>query len=284
LYTLYHRLWPGETPNSTAHIVAFRYLEDLFQRVFVGAKHPIRLIFVFDEFEKMLRELPPRFFQSLRSLRDQYKDRVMYITTARQILPLLVPEELYPEYEPFIDLFVDTRHFLLPYRPSDAEQTFQRLSTRQDYSPPPVALREQLLMVTGGHAGLLRAAFAAWEPENLIDEGMSDTDLVATLLSLPSIQEECRTIWRSLSEAEQRILFDMVRAQHHRRRTNVSPMNPMAGLLIRKGILLETNNMAFENVRPLVFAGFLLSVIPAEAPKGGSPDQMPDFPQRPHFS
>jgi hypothetical protein len=265
LYALYHKIWPADNAHTNAHIVAFRYLEDLVHRVFAAANHPFRLIFIFDEFEKMLRELPPRFFQSLRSLRDQYKDRIMYVTTARQVLPLLVPEELHLEYEAFFDLFVDTRHFLLPYRPSDAEQTFQRMSSRQDYSPPPLSLREDLLEVTGGHAGLLRAAFSAWEPKNLLDEGMRKQDIIEILLDQPAIQEECNTIWRSLSNRERRILFEMVQARHQGKYTSYTTFNPMVSLLIQKGILLETNSMAFENIRPSVFAAFLFMSIPPDA-------------------
>lgn len=277
LYALYHKIWPSDTIHTQTHIVAFRYLEDLVHRIFAGSNHGFRLIFIFDEFEKMLRELPPRFFQSLRSLRDQYKDRIMYITTARQILPLLVTEELHLEYEAFFDLFVDTRHFLLPYRPSDAEQTFQRMSSRQDYSPPPAPVREQMMLATGGHAGLLRAAFSAWEPKNLLYEGMSDTQVVATLLNLPAIQEECNTVWRSLSNRERRILFEMTRMKHQNKHTEYNPLNPMVSLLIQKGILLETDRMGFDNIRPPVFAGFLFMSIPANSDANADSEQLFDL-------
>ncbi|GIK65242.1 MAG: hypothetical protein BroJett018_30360 [Chloroflexota bacterium] len=274
LYALYHKIWPSETAHSNTHIVAFRYLEDLMHRIFAGSNHGIKLIFIFDEFEKMLRELPPRFFQSLRSLRDQYKDRIMYITTARQILPLLVAEELHVEYEAFFDLFVDTRHFLLPYRPSDAEQTFQRMSSRQDYSPPPAPIREQMMLATGGHAGLLRAAFSAWEPKKLIYEGMSDTQVVATLLNLPATQEECSTIWRSLSNRERRILFEMTRLKHQGKFTDYNTLNPLVSLLVQKGILLETDSMSYDNIRPPVFAGFLFMSIPSSTNPNADSEQL----------
>lgn len=279
LYAMYHRLWPGQD-NGNLNVVAFRYLEDLVQRIFVGANIPIRLIFIFDEFEKFLSELPPRFFQSLRSLRDQYKDRILYLTTARQIMPLLVPAGQHQAYEPFYELFSNSRHFLLPYRPSDTEQTFDRLAGRQDHAIPPLALREQLMAVTGGHAGLLRAAFAAWQPHELLDDRMSDAEVIATLLGLPAVQEECKTIWRSLSEGELQVLFDMVRAQQKATRTDIKPYHAMASLLVQKGILIQTASMGFENVRPAVFAAFLLTAIPLEAQDIRS---IPAFPARPNI-
>ncbi len=265
LYALYHKIWPSDSAHNNTHIVAFRYLEDLVHRIFAGSSQSFRLIFIFDEFEKMLRELPPRFFQSLRSLRDQYKDRIIYITTARQILPLLVTEDLLIEYESFFDLFVDTRHFLLPYGPSDADQTFQRMSSRQGYSPPPASIREQMMMATRGHAGLLRAAFSAWEPKKLIFDGLKDVEVIATLLNLPSIQEECGTIWRSLSNRERRVLFEMTRMKHQGQYTDYNTLNPMVNLLVQKGILLEQNSMSYDDIRPPVFSGFLFMSIPPNA-------------------
>ncbi len=271
LYSLYHRLWPDDNGRHVA-IIAFRYLEDLINRIFAGVQHPIRLIFILDEFEKFLHELPPRFFQSLRSLRDQYKDRVMYITTARQVTPLLVSADRHLIYEPFYELFSDSRHFLLAYRPSDTRQTFNRLAARQNYEAPPASLRDQLMAVTGGHAGLLRASFSAWVG-GLLSKQMSDAEMISTLLNVQAILEECKTIWRSLSETELHILFDMVRAQRQGQRTDIRPHQPMARLLIHKGILLETQSMAFDNIRPPVFAAFLLATIPN--------DNIPSFPQRP---
>lgn len=266
LWSMYHRLWPDSTHGgNNAYSIAYRYIEDLVQRIFVGANRPIRLIFIFDEFEKFLEELPTRFFQSLRSLRDQYKDRVVYMTTTRQIIPLLIPPDKHKDYEPFYELFVTSRHFLLPYRPSDTEQTFKRLSARRDQPPPPANLREQLLAVTGGHAGLLRAAFTAWSQQVRFADNMSDTEVVSTLLSVQAIQDECKTIWGSLSHQEQEILFEMVRAQQRKQRTDIRPYNPFAYLLIRKGMLLESTSMGFDNIRPPIFAAFLLSQMPTTA-------------------
>ncbi|NDJ86750.1 MAG: hypothetical protein GYB66_12760 [Chloroflexi bacterium] len=277
LYGMYRRLWP-DSGNDRVHIVAFRYLEDLIHRIFAGANYPIRLIFIFDEFEKLLNELPIRFFQSLRSLRDQYKDRVLYITTARQILPLLVPEAHHHLYEPFSELFTNSRHFLLPYGPSDTQQTFNRLAARRDLEAPPASLREQLLAVTGGHGGLVRAGFAAWAPTRLLDDQMTDQEVVATMLDIPAVQEECKTIWASLSNDEREVLFEMVRARQDNRAIAIKPFGAISRLLIHKGLLLQTNSMAFENIRPLVFAAFLLSAIPPEAQNAAA---MPSFPSNP---
>lgn len=266
LWGMYHRLWPDSTQGGDMTFsLAYRYIEDLVQRIFIGANRPIRLIFIFDEFEKFIAELPVRFFQSLRSLRDQYKDRVLYMTTSRQIIPLLIPQQKNKDYEPFYELFVTSRHFLLPYRPSDTEQTFKRLSARRDQAPPPANLREQFLAVTGGHAGLIRAAFTAWAQSPRFADNMSDAEVVNMLLNVQAIQDECKTIWGSLSQQEQQILFEMVRAQQRKQRTDMRVYNPFAYLLIRKGMLLESTSMGFDNIRPPVFAAFLLSQIPTAA-------------------
>lgn len=274
LYDMYLQMWPEG--SDKVHIIAFRYLEDIVQRIFEVSNN-IRLIFIFDEFEKFLRELPPRFFQTLRSLRDQYKDRVIYLTTARQIMPLLVARDQYDDYEPFIELF--TRHFLLPYRPSDTEQTFRRMSIRRDLPAPQLELREQLMAVTGGHAGLLRAAFSAHSPYNLLHPSMSDAETVSTLLRVTEVQEECKTIWRSLSQSECQVLFDMVRARQTNRQYSVDAFQPYPRLLINKGILLETERMNFDNIRPPLFAAFLHAAISPEDNNAASVqmEQSPDI-------
>lgn len=280
LYNLYHRLWPGEKANDRAHLVAFRYLEELISRIFRGTNRPIRLVLIFDEFEKWLEELPYRFFQSLRSLRDQHKDRLLYVTTARQIMPLLVSAKDYMQYEPFIELFTDTRHFLLPYTAMDAQQTFNRLSARQDYPPMPEVLREQILQITNGHAGIIRSAYAAWAPERLIGEGMTDTELITILLKLRAIQDECKTIWRSLSQQERQLLYDLVQAQHQNQYDiMIDPLYiPVLRLLVSKGLIVEGRTITFGNIRPLVFAAFLLSVI---TPDTTDDQGLPQFPYEP---
>ncbi len=276
LYAMYHRIWPNDNMQTNTPIIAFRYLEDLIERIFVGFGQPLRLVFVLDELEKYFQELPDRFFQGLRSLRDQYKDRILFVTTARQIMPLLLPDEVYLQYEPFAELFSNSRHFLLPYRPADAEQTFKRMSARQDYPPPPVAMREQLMAVTSGHAGLLQAAFAAWAPNQLLTDDLKDSEAVAILLGVAAVQDECKTMWRSLSVGERKLLFKMVQGQHQGKRPDIkASYDPVARLLVQKGILLETDSMAFENIRPLVFAAFLLSTIP---------DDLNDFSAVPTFA
>jgi hypothetical protein len=206
----------------------------------------------------------------------------LYITTARQIMPLLVPSDKYSQYEPFSELFTDSRHFLQPYNTEDAQQTFNRLSVRQDYPPMPPILREQILHITGGHAGLLRSSFAAWEPEQLIGEGLTDQELVTILLRLRSIQDECKTVWRSLSNSERELLYGLVLAQHrHQHDIRVDPLYmPVLRLLINKGLIEERRTITFANIRPLVFAAFLLSIIPPDIPEGSG---IPDFPYEPEL-
>lgn len=285
LFRLYHRIWPGDNPNQFAHVVAFRYLEDLVGRVFAAANRPMRFVFMFDEFEKMLAEMPPRFFRCMRSLRDQYKDRILFITAARQITPLLVPQEDYLEYEPFLELFNDSRHFLLPYRPFDVEQTFERLAARQDQAPPPAHLREQLLAVTGGHAGLIRSSFAAWAPERLLRDGLSDQEMVALLLNISSVSDECKTMWRSLSDAERGLLFLLAQRHQAGSAGDIRPAsNSMARLLIRKGLILGDEYVGFEHIRPNIFAAFVYSLLPADAARQSNRETVvPNFPAGPQM-
>ena len=79
LYAMYHRIWPSDNMQTNTPIIAFRYLEDLIERIFVGFGQPLRLVFVLDELEKYFQELPDRFFSRFkkpaRSIQRSYSIR-----------------------------------------------------------------------------------------------------------------------------------------------------------------------------------------------------------------
>jgi hypothetical protein len=208
-YEVYQTLQDGSNPLYAS--MGVRYFE-LGLAFFL--RRGIRIVFMFDEFEEMLRQLPVRFFQSLRGLRDQHKSQLSYLTFTRAPIDTIAQRVGIPplDIEPFRELFNDNTVFVGPYTYDDARAMLDELCQRRnlELSDPS---REFAIEVTGGFAGLLRAVTQPLA--SLPQSGEWDTTrrraLVQTLARRANIAAECRTIWDSLSVAEQIVLMAIAR-------------------------------------------------------------------------
>jgi hypothetical protein len=195
-----------------------------------------RVVFIFDEFEQFIAMLPPDFFQSLRGLRDEYKGRVMYITTSRRPLWELT-DEAFPEekdrliMEGFVELFHGALRYVSPLDPRSAGESVRRLSERYSIQLDRAA-QENLILVTGGHAGLLRRGFVPTmkQPDAARDAGT----LINLLLDDRGLSEECSVLIRSLPPNERRVLRQLL---------DNEPVNDTAGWksLIDKHLVYDDN-------------------------------------------
>ncbi len=246
----YDQLHDGNNP-LLAH-VGLRYLELALEQL-LSPESPIRrrqkIVFVFDEFEEMLAQLPPRFFQALRGIRDDYKYRLMYVTFTRRPIPQIVEEEGYSQQklEPFVELFTDNTLYLGPYNKDDATAMIERLSGRQGVNYPP-SFRNFLLRASGGHAGILRASF---QLAVHIPFGTPENEAMHFLATSQPVQTECRTIWDSLTEDERVVLYRLVSDQ------GVGSLSAAASLLQKKQLL--TGESVLE-ISPPLFREFVRQV------------------------
>lgn len=204
-YETYQLLQSGTNPMFA--YMGLRYFE-------LGLEYFMRrgfhIVFMFDEFEEMLRELPVKFFLTLRGLRDANKKQLSYLTFTRMPIPsVLERERIDPlSIEPFVELFTDNTYYIGPYDDVDARRMVEELMVRNhiEYDEYTVNF---LLWATGRFAGLLRAGFRALEtmPDLSPSALMTRSDKLAAQLAgkLP-IQTECRTIWLSLSDTERQVL------------------------------------------------------------------------------
>ncbi|MBN2305195.1 MAG: hypothetical protein JXQ72_11990 [Anaerolineae bacterium] len=193
-----------------AHM-ALRHLENIIDAALAARSiqnTPVRIAYFFDEFERMLNALPDFFFVALRSIRDRFKGQVMFVTVTRNSLPYLIPDYRMAEMEPFVELFHDAAIYLKPFNDDDAWRMIEdmegKTSTMNDYA---VGL---LIRATGGFAGLLRAGFYHVEKLAPIQSGdyQHTVDLAAIRLAAePNIQEECKTLLRSLNAEEIKTLY-----------------------------------------------------------------------------
>jgi hypothetical protein len=246
-YETYQALQDGTNPLYT--YMALRYFE-LGMEFFM--RKSVRIVFLFDEFDEMLRQLPLKFFQTLRGIRDAHKSQIAYMTFTRMPLPTLVERLNLPalDIEPFIELFTDNVHYIGPYNDADARDMVAELARRrrQSYAEP---IPTRLLEATGRYAGLLRAGFNALEEFTNVKLAEQSADSTANLLAAkPAIRTECSTIWTSLNRSEQYVLKAVARLTPY----NVSPETEQAvTMLLQKRLLRLNKSLQTLEIQPPVF-------------------------------
>ena len=202
-YEIYQALQDGNNPLYA--YMGLRYLElglDFFLR------RGVRMVFMFDEFEEMLKHMPVKFFQTLRGIRDANKRQLSYLTFARAPLPTLVDrfEIDMLAIEPFSELFTDNILYVGPYNEVDGRRMIDSQMARNQRNYPEQTVRF-LMWATGCYAGLIRSSFRMLETIGQIDSSsMLNDEMVRKLASKRAVREECRTIWTSLTPAEQHVL------------------------------------------------------------------------------
>ncbi|MBM4425211.1 MAG: hypothetical protein FJ030_17835 [Chloroflexi bacterium] len=174
---------------------AFRNLHRAIETVRTAGD--FQFAFVLDDCDKLIQVAPPSLLRRLRALRDEFKYKLVYITATRRELHRLRPHS--PEFESFFEIVVARSFAIGPYGEADARFMLDRLAARL---PTPRALdsleSRMLVQATGGHGGLLKAAFFA----SRAGERALDPDLIDVLINDSSVMDECRKIWESLEEED----------------------------------------------------------------------------------
>ncbi|MBK8032300.1 MAG: hypothetical protein IPK17_23040 [Chloroflexi bacterium] len=245
-FDTYQALQDGTNPLFT--YMALRYFE-------LGLEYFMRkgytIAFMFDEFDEMLRQLPVKFFQTLRGIRDSNKRQLMYITLTRSPLVTLVERFAIPvlDIEPFTELFTDNTIYVGPYNDTDGRAMLSELARRRQrsYSDNVNGL---LLDITGRYAGILRVSVNSLDEfVNVNLNALSRNQLLEALAVKPAVRAECRTIWSSLNRSEQQVLKAVARLSAY----NVNPESEFAvHMLLQKGILkLDESGQKLEILPPL---------------------------------
>ena len=156
-------------------------------------------VLVLDHFDGFCQQATPQMLNTLRGMRDSFKDTLSYIAGLRQQLVYLPdPASLGKLYNLF-DSFVC---WVGPLNEADAGQLIAQ-ETYAASAPPGKNEIAHLIELTGGHPALLKTACHWWltttDKPPLSDWGEA-------LLAEASIQYRLREIWDRLTQEEQRIL------------------------------------------------------------------------------
>ena len=250
-YEAYQALQDGTNPLYA--YMGLRYFElglDFFMR------RGVRIVFMFDEFEDLMKNMPVKFFQTLRGLRDANKRQLSYLTFARAPLPTLVNkfdiDEL--EIEPFVELFTDNLLYVGPYNETDARRMVDNLMGRNQKGYPEEVINF-LLRATGRYAGLLRSGFRALDSIGPLDAMSLQNDEALRRLALRrAIREECQMLWMSLSEVEHYVLRAVARLTEYQSNPETERAVTM---LVQKKLLSVEKGQNRLHIQPSVFRVFV---------------------------
>ncbi len=250
-YEVYQNLQDGSNPIYA--YMGLRYFElglDYFMR------RGIRIVFMFDEFEEMLKQLPIKFFQTLRGLRDTNKKQLSFLTFTRAPLASLVEQmELSVlDMEPFAELFNDSIYYVGPYNEVDARRMVDNLIGRNQKTVTEQSITF-LIWATGSYAGLLRSGFRLLDALGTIDSSSTMNDeLVRQLAIRRPIRMECKTIWTSLTPAEQHVLKAVARLLEYNSNTETEQA---VAMLVQKRLLRVDKFQQTLHIEPPVFRAFI---------------------------
>lgn len=195
-----------------------------------------RLALLFDQFDELYRDASPRLFMNLRGLREAFKYRLAFVFFTRDVLDNLAPPD--PARDELHELVATQTLGLVAGDRAAAGELLTRVAARRGLAPGDLVV-DRLFAATGGHAGLLRAAYLSSEndPTGLRPLVRGDGPIEAlagALLGAPSVERECRQIWHSLSLDEQAYLAALANGTP----PEPPPAAPMANLRL-KGLVVE---------------------------------------------
>jgi hypothetical protein len=207
----FHRLILKPLPLSLQ--IGLRHVEDALYKILSQGK-TWRVVFLFDEVEELFALLPPEFFQSLRGLRDDFKDRMMYVTASRHTLDKLADEVAKSRNDPhakmvlegFYELFHEHTWYISPLDYRSFKKTMDGYFDKFKDSLPSIDERikenlvHDLFDITGGHAGLARRSFL--RAVEFVTRPLPEMNLGKYLLFDEAVRKECETIVGSLTPAE----------------------------------------------------------------------------------
>lgn len=191
--TLYHNIEEKTDPFISQS--ALRKMLLLFQ-----AK-AVRLVLVFDPFDRFCQTAPLQLLDNLRGLRDSFKTTLTYLIGIRHELAYLRDPQEMGELHEILDTHL---HRLGPMESQDSNWLIEQMqeALRYQFSPDEV---ERLIEVTGAYPLLLRTA-TIWlarspapRPESWIE----------ALLAQPGIQNRLQELWNALTGAEQLTLAEL---------------------------------------------------------------------------
>lgn len=205
-----------------------------------------QVIWLLDRFDAGCTRLEPSTLNSLRNLRDQFKDRLSYIAFSRCPLARLCDPATFDEFH---ELLVMHTCWVGPMNERDGRWVAQQVETRYHKALPEAAIN-LLFALCGGLPAFLKVVYSALASSEL-SERENSQHLQEKILALPAFVRNCQEIWQSCSSEEQAVLR-LIATQGVKARVRKSD----TVLLQQMGWLTQTAEGTFQIFSPL-FAEFI---------------------------
>jgi hypothetical protein len=168
----------------------------------------IRVALVMDRFDRFCQTATPRMTNTLRGLRDSFKETLCYIVS--------LPQEIgyFSHLESVAPLrgILDTRVcWVGPLSESDARHMIA-YRTRRLAQPLSESTVVRLMAITGRYPSLIRVVCDYWKEMG----ETAVTDYPTTLFPKQNVQHRLGEIWNGLTQEEQLLLFDLQLRQSRR--------------------------------------------------------------------
>ncbi|MEM7346190.1 MAG: winged helix-turn-helix domain-containing protein [Chloroflexota bacterium] len=178
----------------------------LRELLFLFRAKQVKVILVMDRFDHFCESATPQMFDTLRGLRDDFKENLIYITGLRYEIAYLPEANHLGELHEVLDRNVC---WIGAMAGEDAERVI-REETVTGIKSPTNTEQSLLLRLTGGYPALLKATCHWWRttPRKPAMRQWS-----VPLLAEPAITTRLREIWQGLTQEEQWVLSELQKLQ-----------------------------------------------------------------------
>lgn len=210
--------------TSRTSLDPFTLQTTLRECLFAFQAQGVQMVLVLDRFDQFCQNATPTMTDTLRALRDSFKDTLSFLVGTRQEIGYLSDPAVLGELYEILDAQVCR---VRPLLPPDAHH----LITRELGPLPTPTDAERLIALTGGYPAWLKLACTWWRTS-------AETPAAAwlpTLLAQRTLQHRLGELWHSLSQEEQLVLSEIATGKKANR--HESPIGLLAdkGLVVRDG-------------------------------------------------
>ncbi len=219
----------------------------------------VRVYLFLDRFDRFCQEVEPKMVDTLRGLRDSFKDTVGYVAgMTQQVSYLSDPAVLGDLYE-----LLDT--YICWVQPTAEADALQLVHDETDHHSEPLSEAEirRIVDLSGSNPSLLKAICHWW----VTTTTPAELDWLEELLARRSIVHRLEKIWRSLTLVEQQVL-DQVQTRQNDRTSSASKTGEKERaldknerrafrLLQDKGLLVQTEHG--WQIRGVLLSAFIAS-------------------------
>ncbi len=185
---------------------AFKYLQTRLD--YVCQKQNCQVMFVLDDFDRVISEAPLDVLERLNVLRSAgNRGALSYLVLTKKLPHVLGSNKDFGQNSKFYDLFKHSVYALEPYNKDDALRMLAHLNEKAD-SPLTESQLEQIYRIAGGHAGLLKAVFNLKKTEPAIKLES------ANFVDEPDVQWECERVFSKLHKQEQQVSLRVAQGKH----------------------------------------------------------------------